>query len=165
MNRPMIQNDPRDAIILSLLANAVYGGHNNSQISHQETEEVNLDARLRQVEGDVREIKSNYLTKEAFYKAGGSTLIALVVTAGIALWTVYSHLDTKVEARFSKIDDKFVQVETNIKNLDIRLTKVESRLDNVEQRLDNVEQRLGNMEKKIDGVDNKLDLLLQQFKR
>ncbi|MDW0549642.1 hypothetical protein P2F92_14455, partial [Mannheimia haemolytica] len=115
--------------------------------------------------GDVREIKSNYLTKEAFYKAGGSTLIALVVTAGIALWTVYSHLDTKVEARFSKIDDKFVQVETNIKNLDIRLTKVESRLDNVEQRLDNVEQRLGNMEKKIDGVDNKLDLLLQQFKR
>ncbi|MDW0856847.1 hypothetical protein P2J10_12155, partial [Mannheimia haemolytica] len=99
----------------------------NSQISYQETEEVNLYARLRQVEGDVREIKSNYLTKEAFYKAGGSTLIALVVTAGIALWTVYSHLDTKVEARFSKIDDKFVQVETNIKNLDIRLTKVESR--------------------------------------
>ncbi|MDW0586321.1 hypothetical protein P2G45_12350, partial [Mannheimia haemolytica] len=98
-----------------------------AQISYQETEEVNLYARLRQVEGDVREIKSNYLTKEAFYKAGGSTLIALVVTAGIALWTVYSHLDTKVEARFSKIDDKFVQVETNIKNLDIRLTKVESR--------------------------------------
>ncbi|MES1135752.1 hypothetical protein [Mannheimia haemolytica] len=68
MNRPMIQNDPRDAIILSLLANAVYGGHNNSQISYQETEEVNLYARLRQVEGDVREIKSNYLTKEAFIK-------------------------------------------------------------------------------------------------
>ncbi|MDW0793260.1 hypothetical protein P2J15_12330, partial [Mannheimia haemolytica] len=90
-------------------------------------DEVMKFARLRQVEGDVREIKSNYLTKEAFYKAGGSTLIALVVTAGIALWTVYSHLDTKVEARFSKIDDKFVQVETNIKNLDIRLTKVESR--------------------------------------
>ncbi|MCB4227883.1 hypothetical protein [Mannheimia haemolytica] len=58
-----------DAIILSLLANAVYGGHNNSQISYQETEEVNLDARLRQVEGDVREIKSNLTCKCSIRRA------------------------------------------------------------------------------------------------
>lgn len=100
---------------------------------------------------EIKDIKQNYLTTSAFYFSG---IMALVVLVG-AGWTLYSHMDTKYENRFSAIDQRFEKVESNIHSLDVRLTKVESRLDNVELRLTNVE-------KKLDNIDDKLDILIQQ---
>lgn len=100
---------------------------------------------------EVKDIKQNYLTTSAFYRSG---VVALVVLVGAA-WSLYSHMDTKYENRFSAIDQRFEKVESNIHSLDVRLTKVESRLDNVELRLTNVE-------KKLDNIDDKLDILIQQ---
>ncbi|HDR1521427.1 TPA: hypothetical protein QB484_002309, partial [Pasteurella multocida] len=98
-------------VILSAIAKISGGDHNNSQINNQEIEKVSLEQRLRAVELDVSVIKSNYLTKGTFYRAGGAALISLIVTAGVALWSVYSNIDGKLESRFVKIDEKFTQVD------------------------------------------------------
>ena len=110
-----------------------------------------LESTASGIDRDVSVIKSNYLTKNAFYSSG---IVALVALVG-AGWALYSHMDTKYENRFSAIDQRFEKVESNIHSLDVRLTKVESRLDNVELRLTNVE-------KKLDNIDDKLDILIQQ---
>ena len=110
-----------------------------------------LESTASGIDRDVSVIKSNYLTKNAFYRSG---IVALVALVG-AGWALYSHMDTKYESRFSAIDQRFEKVESNIHSLDVRLTKVESRLDNVELRLTNVE-------KKLDNIDDKLDILIQQ---
>ena len=110
-----------------------------------------FESAVNTIDSDVNVIKSNYLTKNVFYRSG---IVALVALVG-ASWALYSHMDTKYENRFSSIDQRFEKVESNIHSLDVRLTKVESRLDNVELRLTNVE-------KKLDNIDDKLDILIQQ---
>lgn len=111
----------------------------------------NISQEVKTTSQEVNTIKHNYLTTSAFYRSG---IVALVVLVG-AGWTLYSHMDTKYENRFSAIDQRFEKVESNIHSLDVQLTKVESRLDNVEFRLTNVE-------KKLDNIDDKLEILIQQ---
>lgn len=135
----------------------------NQFIMVDDTSKVStLESRVDNINSDVNVIKSNYLTKSTFYKTGGSALITLIVSAGIALWAVYSNLDAKIasladrtDKKFELVDQRFQQIEEKIHSLDVRLTKVENRLNNVELRLDNVE-------KKLDKIDDKLDLLIQQ---
>lgn len=103
-----------------------------------------IDQEVKNIQQSIKGIKKDYLTTASFYRSG---LFALVIIVGSA-WTLYSHMDTKYENRFSTIDQRFEKVENNIHSLDIRLTKVESRLDNVE--------------KKLDAIDDKLDILIQQ---
>ena len=100
-----------------------------------------LESTASGIDRDVSVIKSNYLTKNVFYRSG---IVALVALVG-ASWALYSPMETNYENRFAAIDH----------SLDVRLTKVESRLDNVELRLTNVE-------KKLDNIDDKLDILIQQ---
>lgn len=103
-----------------------------------------LELTVNDIDKDVSVIKSNYLTKNAFYSAclGG---IILVIAAG---WATYSNLDGKVTSLSDNVNQRFLQVEEKVHSLDIRLTKVEMRLDNVEKKLDN--------------IDDKLDILIQQ---
>ncbi|NNI80018.1 hypothetical protein C2800_11430 [Pasteurella multocida] len=142
-------------VILSAIAKISGGDHNNSQINNQEIEKVSLEQRLRAVELDVSVIKSNYLTKGTFYRAGGAALISLIVTAGVALWSVYSNIDGKLESRFVKIDEKFTQV-------DQRFQQIENKIHGIDIRLTKVELRLDNIESKVDSIDDKLDILIQQ---
>ncbi|MCH1906992.1 hypothetical protein [Pasteurella multocida] len=153
--KPQIILDPKDMVILSAIAKISGGDHNNSQINNQEIEKVSLEQRLRAVELDVSVIKSNYLTKGTFYRAGGAALISLIVTAGVALWSVYSNIDGKLESRFVKIDEKFTQV-------DQRFQQIENKIHGIDIRLTKVELRLDNIESKVDSIDDKLDILIQQ---
>ena len=105
-----------------------------------------LESRVENINSDVNVIKSNYLTKSTFYKISGSALITLIVSAGIALWAVYSNLDAKIanladrtDKKFELVDQRFQQIEEKIHSLDVRLTKVENRLNNVELRLEKKE--------------------------
>ncbi|AXN95859.1 DUF2730 family protein [Pasteurella multocida] len=167
--KPQIILDPKDMVILSAIAKISGGDHNNSQINNQEIEKVSLEQRLRAVELDVSVIKSNYLTKGTFYRAGGAALISLIVTAGVALWSVYSNIDGKLESRFVKIDEKFTQVDQRFQQVDQRFQQVDQRFQQIENkihgidiRLTKVELRLDNIESKVDSIDDKLDILIQQ---
>lgn len=120
-------------------------------MEHYATKVSTLENTVDTISQEVKDIKENYLTASTFYRSG---IVALVVLVG-AGWTLYSHMDTKYENRFSAIDQRFEKVESNIHSLDVQLTKVESRLDNVEFRLTNVE-------KKLDNIDDKLEILIQQ---
>ncbi|HDR1061698.1 TPA: hypothetical protein QB476_002303 [Pasteurella multocida] len=149
-------------VILSAIAKISGGDHNNSQINNQEIEKVSLEQRLRAVELDVSVIKSNYLTKGTFYRAGGAALISLIVTAGVALWSVYSNIDGKLESRFVKIDEKFTQVDQRFQQVDQRFQQIENKIHGIDIRLTKVELRLDNIESKVDSIDDKLDILIQQ---
>ncbi|HII3703529.1 TPA: hypothetical protein ACY36E_002088, partial [Pasteurella multocida] len=129
---------------------------------NQEIEKVSLEQRLRAVELDVSVIKSNYLTKGTFYRAGGAALISLIVTAGVALWSVYSNIDGKLESRFVKIDEKFTQVDQRFQQVDQRFQQIENKIHGIDIRLTKVELRLDNIESKVDSIDDKLDILIQQ---
>lgn len=152
VNAWAIKND-RIQIENGIIAGDQQNEHNLSRIIMAGyTARVNtLESTASGIDRDVSVIKSNYLTKNVFYRSG---IVALVALVG-ASWALYSHMDTKYENRFSAIDQRFEKVESNIHSLDVRLTKVESRLDNVELRLTNVE-------KKLDNIDDKLDILIQQ---
>ncbi|HHE3461860.1 hypothetical protein ACFGWO_01975 [Pasteurella multocida] len=160
--KPQIILDPKDMVILSAIAKISGGDHNNSQINNQEIEKVSLEQRLRAVELDVSVIKSNYLTKGTFYRAGGAALISLIVTAGVALWSVYSNIDGKLESRFVKIDEKFTQVDQRFQQVDQRFQQIENKIHGIDIRLTKVELRLDNIESKVDSIDDKLDILIQQ---
>ncbi|HDR1273185.1 TPA: hypothetical protein QB284_002125, partial [Pasteurella multocida] len=137
--KPQIILDPKDMVILSAIAKISGGDHNNSQINNQEIEKVSLEQRLRAVELDVSVIKSNYLTKGTFYRAGGAALISLIVTAGVALWSVYSNIDGKLESRFVKIDEKFTQVDQRFQQVDQRFQQIENKIHGIDIRLTKVE--------------------------
>ncbi|MDC4235608.1 hypothetical protein [Pasteurella multocida] len=160
--KPQIILDPKDMVILSAIAKISSGDNNNSQINNQETEKVSLEQRLRAVELDVSVIKSNYLTKGTFYRAGGTALISLIVTAGVALWAVYSNIDSKLESRFVKTDEKFIQVDSRFQQVDQRFQQIENKIHGIDIRLTKVELRLDNIERKVDSIDDKLDILIQQ---
>lgn len=150
----IIASNQQDELNLNMIIMADYTAKVSTLESAVNTisQEVNATSKeVSTISKEVNTIKQNYLTTSAFYFSG---IMALVVLVG-AGWTLYSHMDTKYENRFSAIDQRFEKVESNIHSLDVRLTKVESRLDNVELRLTNVE-------KKLDNIDDKLDILIQQ---
>lgn len=127
----------------------------NAMVSDYSFRMSTLENKVLETENNVSIIKSNYLTSHTFYKTGGISLITLIVSAGAALWAIYSNLDGKIDGMRSDTSSSFV-------SFDHRLDSVENRLTALEIKVDNVDSRLSKVESKIDSIDDKIDILIQQ---
>ncbi|MDG6254856.1 hypothetical protein [Glaesserella parasuis] len=114
-----------------------------------------LEDKVNSIEKDVNTIKSNYLTKGEFFKVGGIALISLIITAGSALWVVFTNLDSKIGSWADKNEQRFQQIESKMHVLDVRLTKVEIKIDELDKKL-------GVIDNKFDNLTDKIDTLIQQ---
>ncbi|MWQ50312.1 hypothetical protein [Glaesserella parasuis] len=114
-----------------------------------------LEDKVNSIEKDVNTIKSNYLTKGEFFKVGGIALISLIITAGSALWVVFTNLDSKIGSWADKNEQRFQQIESKMHVLDVRLTKVEIKIDELDKKV-------GVIDNKFDNLTDKIDTLIQQ---
>ena len=127
----------------------------NAMVSDYSFRMSTLENKVSETENNVNIIKSNYLTSHVFYKMGGMSLIALIVSAGSALWATYSNLDGKIDNMRNDNGSSFA-------SFDHRLDNVENRLTALEIKVDNIDSRLNKVESKIDSIDDKIDILIQQ---
>ena len=109
----------------------------------QETSDLQ-EARIRQVEGVVRQIYE------------GQTTYARALHEQSVWIKRLAERQNDVEQRLDRVEQRLDRVERRLDKVEQRLDKVEQRLDKVEQRLDKVEQRLEGMDLRLEGMDLRL---------